>query len=100
MVTERTTISYTLPDDTYVHIAAVMDGNKFRVFVDGVRVVDETIGTILVTTPLINTRFQYMEVISNGVSGGNDQFYDSFRMHTEGLYTVDFTPPTSQFSFP
>ncbi len=92
-------VSYALPDDTWVHVAACIDVDKFRVFVGGTRVVNESI-TVVDPAGLAACSFSLLSASFSHSGGGDTVYVDSLRMRAGALYTVDFTPPTAQFAFP
>jgi hypothetical protein len=92
-----TYVSYTLPDDTWVHIALALTSTKFRAFIAGTRILDED---VTMTGDLSTCSFSLMLAKFNHVGGGDTAYFDGLRCRAGALYDVDFTPPTAQFTFP
>lgn len=89
----------TVPRDQWVHVAAVVTRTSLRLFVDGIRVVDETISGMR-SAGLAGCSFARMRVNPEKRVGTRPMYQGCTRLHSGELYVDDFTPPTDQFDYP
>jgi hypothetical protein len=86
----------TVPVAQWVHVAATLQGNTMRVFINGVMqtpVIASTLAAFLYTGGLY---FGYDQLAPANIFTG---YMDSLRvLGTRCLYTASFTPPTTPFS--
>ena len=94
-ITHQTTITL----NTVHHVALVRSGNTFALYLDGIKstatptVIQGTIDNYAPSTTL------KIGVGRGGVASHFTGYIDEFRIRKEAMYTADFTPPTSAFTY-
>jgi len=91
------TTTQALTVDTWHHIAAVRNGNDFKVYIDGTSYGNATASDTIKTATAASTIGEY--------EGGSSQYFkgymDEFRIPIgEAPYTANFTPATTAFPNP
>ena len=89
----------TISLDTTYHIALVRHNNNFILYLNGVAsnatlsIAQGTIDSYNPTSPL------RIGVARGGVAAHFTGYIDEFRIRKEAVYTGNFTPPTTPFSY-
>ena len=91
-ITETAFSTSLLSTTEFVHIAVVGDGVNIKLFIDGNTIL--TVPYPAWNAPLVSTDFHIGD--STHTQGGH---YDEIRIRKEVVYTADFTPPTSAFTY-
>lgn len=94
-ITHQTTITL----NTVHHIALVRSGDTFALYLDGIK----STGTQTVTQGTIDNYAPSTTLKIGGGEGGIAAHFtgyiDEFRLRKEAVYTTDFTPPTTPFTY-
>lgn len=91
------TTTQALTVDTWHHIAAVRNGNDFKIYIDGTSYANATFTNTIKTATAASTIGEYSTGSSQYLKG----YLDEFRITIgEAPYTANFTPQTAAFANP
>ena len=86
----------TIPFNQWVHLATSKKGNNWKLFQDGVLILEfnKTIGLSSVAKPELA-----YSTPRNNTSDYTNGYFDEFRISEGAIYESDFTPPSSPFIY-